>query len=228
MNQDGDLDMLLGRDDGSLCLVENIGTPQNPLWGPIQRGYLGYQPVSYGCKPAVGDVNGSGVPDVLVVRGDQPPRLYRDPLYNLTYRDVPDTLLYQNNPLGRADRLPANYWFAPSLTDVTGDGKPDLTWGSGRGGIHFLENRTGTLLSTQPKARPLLGAILGNPSTTISLQVTKAATVHVYDMVGKQLYSGQLSKGHHQMLLAAPTSGVYRVDIQTHTEHQSLRWVAQP
>ena len=229
-DQDSDLDMLLGRDGGSLALVPNVGSAQNPVLGTLQNNYLGYTSGQhFSCKPAVGNFDGNAVPDVVVMMGDLPPRLYHDVAFVAGYTDVPDTLLYQNNTLGRADLLPQSLWLAPTADDLNGDGRADLTVGTASGGIFYFENRFNQPLAAAPVIPHLahLGSLLGNPSQMLGLRLACAARVRVVDALGRPLFDQTLLPGT-QTIPANFALGVYLVMLTAGTVSQNLRWVSQP
>lgn len=66
MDSDGDMDLLVGEEDGTLFYVENTGGAGNPVaWGPVQFGYQALD-VGDSSTPFVHDVNGDGLPDLLI------------------------------------------------------------------------------------------------------------------------------------------------------------------
>lgn len=227
-DQDGDPDMVLGRDDGSLCLVPNIGSAQNPVWGAFQRGFLGYPAgIHYACKPVVADFDGSGLADVLVMMGDRVPALYRDPSFVVSYRGPADSLLYQNNSLGRADVIGSSYWNAPVAADLTGDGRPDLLVGSSQGGLFFLENRTGTPLGARPRQPLRVAELLGNPADVLGIRLTAPAHLRVVDALGREVYQADLAPGEYPTLWKPRAQGMYGLDFSAKGGRQLFRWLAR-
>ena len=224
---DGDPDMVLGRDDGSLNLVTNTGSAANPQWGPRTSGYLRYPPgINVACKPALADVDGNGQPDLLVTMGNLPTRLYRNPIYMLGYTALPDTLLYQNNTFQQADLLPTVFFQAPSFTDLNGDGRQDLVLGTGNGGLIVYENQLNQPLATAATPARPQPHLLGNPGPSLGLGLPQPARIRITDGLGRQLYSGDWAAGAHPARWPAPAPGLYLVEVSGLWGRTVLRYLA--
>ncbi|HMO38617.1 MAG TPA: T9SS type A sorting domain-containing protein [Saprospiraceae bacterium] len=66
LDGDGDLDLLVGEEQGRLFYAENIAGPGQPLaFGPLQYGYAGID-VGISSTPYIVDVNRDGLPDLLI------------------------------------------------------------------------------------------------------------------------------------------------------------------
>ncbi len=69
LDQDGDLDMLIGSRNGSLAFVRNKGTARQPQWELVATEYPGIDIGEYSTPVAV-DLNGDGKKDLLIGDGD--------------------------------------------------------------------------------------------------------------------------------------------------------------
>ncbi len=65
LDLDGDLDLLVGLDHGSLAYVRNTGTPASPAWELVSTQLPGMN-IGAHATPAAGDLNGDGFPDLLL------------------------------------------------------------------------------------------------------------------------------------------------------------------
>lgn len=75
LDLDGDLDLLVGLEHGSLAYVRNTGTPANPAWELVSTQLPGID-IGERATPAAGDLNGDGYPDLLLGDGDGGLNLY--------------------------------------------------------------------------------------------------------------------------------------------------------
>jgi hypothetical protein len=75
VDDDGDLDMLVGLGSGSLAYVRNEGTEGSPTWELVSTSYQGLD-VGEHAVPAAADVDGDGMPDLLLGDGDGGLNLY--------------------------------------------------------------------------------------------------------------------------------------------------------
>jgi hypothetical protein len=75
VDEDGDLDMLVGLESGSLAYVRNSGTASSPAWEPVTTQYPEIH-VGEHAMPAAADINGDSKPDLLIGDGDGGLNLY--------------------------------------------------------------------------------------------------------------------------------------------------------
>ena len=62
LDQDGDLDLLVGNDEGGLSFYENDGSPHLPSWTPVTDNYLFLDLGAYSA-PALVDIDADGDTD---------------------------------------------------------------------------------------------------------------------------------------------------------------------
>jgi hypothetical protein len=75
LDQDGDLDMLVGLESGSLAYVRNTGTPSVPAWELVTMTYPGID-IGGHAVPTAADLNGDAKPDLLLGDGHGGLNLY--------------------------------------------------------------------------------------------------------------------------------------------------------
>lgn len=136
LDADGDLDLLIGlSEDGGLKFYPNGGTPQaasfseasSQLWFDV--GLYAY--------PWFGDLDGDLDIDLVVGRDGHGLRYYRNV-------GTPAAWQWEQDDAVFAGIATATYWNSPCLTDLTGDGKLDLVYGTDAGPLQYYVN-TGTL-----------------------------------------------------------------------------------
>ncbi|MBC8422440.1 MAG: VCBS repeat-containing protein, partial [Chloroflexi bacterium] len=135
IDDDGDLDLFVGEDDGTLDFLTNLGSPTNPNWVLTAIGYQGFDVGSH-AKPTFGDLDGDGDYDLLM--GGKYGRLH---FYENTGTPTSPSWATPDHYYGGID---VEDYSAPLLTDLDGDLDPDLLIGVEDGRIWAYENDGGT------------------------------------------------------------------------------------
>lgn len=116
IDADGDVDLLVLDEFGSLLLIENTGTPFAPLWS--YEAYFSGLPVNGAAD--LGDLDGDGDFDLVVIGEDSPLEFWEN-------CGTPQSYDFVENPLMLAgmDEVPGGA-FGIELLDIDDDGDPDL------------------------------------------------------------------------------------------------------
>ena len=75
VDDDGDLDLMIGSENGSLAYVRNTGTISNPTWELVSTQYPGID-IGDHSTPAAADLDGDTQPDLVMGNGDGGLNLY--------------------------------------------------------------------------------------------------------------------------------------------------------
>lgn len=133
---DGDLDLVVGTKiepdnprTGGMYWFENVGTRTAPAFR--LRGHLDVLPAFHNA-PALGDLDGDGLPDLVVGQFQDAVAWYRN-----TGKSGPDRFVLVDSAIAR---LPRGSNAVPELYDLDGDGKLDLFLGDAAGRIAFFRN----------------------------------------------------------------------------------------
>ena len=162
IDDDGDLDLFVGEDDGGVDFLLNLGSPTDPNWVLAATGYQGFD-VGTHAKPTFGDLDGDGDYDLLM--GAQDGRLH---FYENTGSPTSPSWAAPDHYYGSID---VGRYSAPLLADLDDDLDLDLLVGDEEGRIWAYQNDgdTWTLLTeaygaARPDdyATPALGDLNGD------------------------------------------------------------------
>jgi len=133
---DGDLDIVVGTKiepdnpkTGGMYWFENVGTRTAPAFR--LRGHLAVLPAFHNA-PALGDLDGDGLPDLVVGQFQDAVAWYRN-----TGKPGPNRFVLVDSAIVR---LPRGSNAVPELFDIDGDGDLDLFIGDASGRIAFFRN----------------------------------------------------------------------------------------
>ena len=138
LDDDGDLDMMVGCLDGTLTYYQNEGTPEVPAWSAPVYNYASVD-VGDNSVPAFVDEDGDGDNDLFIGN-------YDGTLRHLRNDGGPVSPVWQD--LGDYHDIDVGNYSRPSFADLDDDGDFDLLIGNGSltGSITFCRNQ-GTPLS---------------------------------------------------------------------------------
>ena len=133
LDADGDLDLVVGASGGALLVFRNVGDAQHPSF-TLAGDVAGLDALGAGFSaPALADVNGDGLVDVLAGASDGRLRLFA----NTGSASAPAFTLVGTSPYGLAD---SGFFAAPAALDLDGDGDRDVVVGTDDGSFFFYEN----------------------------------------------------------------------------------------
>jgi uncharacterized protein (DUF2141 family) len=127
LDGDGLLDLVVGRASGYLSFFRNVGTATAPRFELVSDEWLGLRP-GRRSAPTFVDVDGNGLPDLLVGTDDDGLQLYR----NVGTRSAPR---FERDPSFAPDVPPLS---APATGDLDGDGRVEIVLGTAGGGLLYF------------------------------------------------------------------------------------------
>jgi len=142
LDNDQDLELLVGESSGQLVLYRNQGGKKTPDWQFETIGYAGVDTGAW-AYPALVDVTNDGAPDLFVGTGGGLIQIY----YNT---GTPASPSWPSSPDAT---LSAKWDAAPALADLDDDGDLDLVAGHGEGSLLYFRN-SGTINNPNWSAQP--------------------------------------------------------------------------
>ncbi|MBK3734600.1 DUF4347 domain-containing protein, partial [Azospirillum brasilense] len=215
---DGDLDALIGVDDGHTVFYRNVGTATAPTFTLEGSNPFGLGNVGVSATPKLLDIDGDGDLDALIGSGDGKTYFYR----NVGTAAAPTFVLEGTNPFGLGD---VGDNATPIFVDIDGDGDLDALIGNTDGDTVLFRNGPprpaapgGLALTAGSNSGSTTDTLTKVTTPTITGTAEASATVVLYDgatVVGTAtadgaglwtITSASLSDGAHSLTANANTA----------------------
>jgi hypothetical protein len=133
MDNDGDVDMIMGRDLQTMLYYKNTGTAQAPVWTSTPALVSGIESTTYWKNPTVCDLDGDGKNDLIYGTSDGSFRFYK----NIGTPTAPQ--LQSSTAFFQGIRIDGSA-STTSLADFDYDGDYDLLSGDWLGRLQYFRN----------------------------------------------------------------------------------------
>jgi len=234
LDSDGDLDLLIGKHDGTMDLYWNTGDSVQFRFNSLVSGFSDID-VGNEAQPLFYDIDEDNDYDLFLG-------------YYANVSDNPGIFFYNNigDEINPIYVYVTNYWegitarsfkSAPFLADIDDDGDSDLFLGSESGGVQFYRNllynnavQNPSIL--QPSSYTLQPCYPNpfNPTTTITFTLDRALPVKLaaYNQLGQQvltIINNQVVPGDYKFIWDAGslTSGIYYISLETQGQKQTQK-----
>ncbi len=219
LDNDGDLDILVGNSGGRLTYYRNIGSASSFNYQFITNNYFNIF-TGNDASPTLGDLDNDGDLDLLIGCRTGVIQQYR----NDGTQSAPNFVQVTANFLG----INVYQSSAPHIVDINNDGDMDMILGNTKGGLYYYENwdvfgiqQIGNEIPSQFNLHQNYPNPF-NPVTNIKFQIPNEAFVKltVFDILGREvttLVNGKLKAGVYQADWNAANnpSGVYFYTLES-------------
>jgi hypothetical protein len=162
LDGDGDLDILIGYNDGSFKYFKNTGTASSPNFAAAQSNPFGIISPGGQVKSDFADVDGDG--DLDMVACSSGTGIYY--FENTGTALVPAFSPFQINPFQLSNDY---YESVPAFADLNGDGKMDVVLGNSDGNYIFFENYLSKPCTSEQTVSAALLTLCNSGATTINV-----------------------------------------------------------
>jgi hypothetical protein len=183
IDADGDLDLFVGKGNGSISFYRNDGNAAVFLPVLQTTAYQGI-PAGLNLFPTFADIDNDGDPDLFIGRSEGRVDFYE----NIGTPTAAQFIRRTNHYADTEPLLEA----APALCDIDADGDKDLFIGTVRGGLHFYRNQLNSSSASEAEV-PLTAELLQNypnpfnPKTILTYRIPEVShvTISVFDIFGR-------------------------------------------
>jgi hypothetical protein len=169
---DGDMDLFVGKSNGTLLFYRNDGTPTRPRFTLASTSYGSISVGGGNAKPFFADFNNAGRPDLFIGNAEGTIAYYQN-------TGTPAVAQFTLRSAVATDPMRSS---GPALADLDGDGDLDLVVGNSKGGVQFYRN--GLISPVIERADPRREVHLDqnypnpfNPATLIAYTLARPGSV---------------------------------------------------
>lgn len=212
VDKDGLIDVLVGKQVGSIDYFRNTGTNGNPTFTLQNSAFGGFKGdnVSRARSLAVADLNGDQRPELVVGLSDGKLLLYRFP-------DKPDQPSVLLDSLKSLVNPGTN--ILVSVADLDGDQLPDLMVGTIAGGLRFLKNDSEKVIitATEPDESIAPWAYPNPTDRFVTIRPPYDGQAELVNLSGQVVQDGIWVRAHNETTLDLGnlTDGTYLVRLIT-------------
>jgi len=227
---DGDQkkDMLVGKNSGRVQYWKQINSWPSLQYQSVNTNYGNIARAPFANIPnlSISDVDQDGNADLVVGDNSGKIKIYKNFKLNTSNVFPIDSTLYQNLILNLKLFRKWGDFTSPALSDLNGDGFPEMLLGSKGGGINFLVNRLGPN-SVQDLEKKSVWQLFPNPnvgSGELNWLGKEVSEITLYNSFGKLIssWSGVEISNEKKVLLPRLNPGIYFIKFSNSAQSQSI------
>ncbi|MEJ8801198.1 T9SS type A sorting domain-containing protein [Pontibacter sp. H249] len=236
VDEDGDLDLLVGLKDGSLAFYRNTGTIVNPAYTLESNaiGGIDFNLIRRALYPTVTDIDGDGNLDLLTADDSGVTRIYRNFTNSLNGTFTAETQVLEHESTEKLHETRFGKGLSIAVAPLGGDNKLYLAVGTQGGGLYLMEQTAGNMAVTQDPEAGLTLEVYPNPidktqRLTVSVRASEPVTLQVYDAIGRSVYRSHNTLGrNHTLSIQNLKAGMYIIRATSQTgAHASTKLLVQ-
>ena len=235
LDNDGDLDLLVGMKDGSLAFYRNTGSATNPVYTLENNSFGGidFNLARRSPYPVVTDIDGDDKLDLLTTDDSGTLRIYRDITKNLSATLTAETQVLENELTQQLQATRFGKGLSIAVAPLGGENKLYLAIGTQGGGLYLLEQTAGNMAVNENDTGLTL-QVYPNPTDktqrdVVTVKASEPVTLQVYDAIGRKVYQGNnVYSRNHFLPLYNLKAGVYMIRATSKTGgHRSTKLLVQ-
>lgn len=223
MDNDGDLDLIIGDYYGDTHYFQNTGTAIAPAFAADQINPFGITNVGYNAAPAVAKLDGDGDFDLLI--GD-----YYGDLHYFRNNGTTAVPAFGIDQINDHNLTNVGYYIAPVFADMDNDGDPDLFVGESYGVLYYFENLGGIGIAELNNTAAF--QVYPNPASAIVnidfKTMLPLADVSVQNLAGQQVITTTVQSASSVRIdIGNLPAGLYTLSVKTSKGNAVYRVVKQ-
>ncbi|MBC5992724.1 T9SS type A sorting domain-containing protein [Pontibacter cellulosilyticus] len=235
VDNDGDVDLLVGMKDGSLAFYRNTGAAANPAYTLENNSFggIGFNSARRTLYPSIADIDGDGSRDLITVDDSGVIRIYRDFTKNLAGTLTAEAPLLENELTQEVQESRLGKGLSIHVTLLGGENKLYLVIGTQGGGMYLLQQTAGNMAVNNPDVGLKL-EVYPNPTDktqrdAVVVRATEPVVLQVFDAIGRKVYQGNsVYSRSHMLPLRNFKAGMYIIRATSKTGgHTSAKLVIQ-
>jgi hypothetical protein len=217
IDNDNDLDLLIGSTAGRLRFFKNTGSSTNPIFTHITDtlGGIKNSSANRATAPFVTDIDSNGIADLLLADNSGTVKFYMNIGANMNSVFQVNNFLTIKNSVTNSFIQPklGNYLY-PYLTDLNNDNQPDLVLGTHGGGILTFQNITNDPNTIQKQEKKTLKTtIYPNPAQDlVTILSPEKGILELINANGQLLFKGEI-EAEKTLSTSYVADGIYFVKV---------------